>query len=93
MEKPNLGKRYRCFGCGCAFYDLGKPKPICPRCGKNQSEAPKIEVPKEVTAILSRRRKETDLFLVDGIHLRDEDFVEIEDVGLEDDLDLIGEEE
>ncbi|HET9767114.1 MAG TPA: FYDLN acid domain-containing protein [Thermoanaerobaculia bacterium] len=33
---PELGKKYECAECGTKFYDLGKPEPICPKCGTNQ---------------------------------------------------------
>lgn len=31
--KPELGKKHQCPSCGCKFYDLQKPEPLCPRCG------------------------------------------------------------
>ncbi|MEO8218234.1 MAG: FYDLN acid domain-containing protein [Acidobacteriota bacterium] len=34
----NLGKKYTCYSCHTKFYDLGKPLPICPKCGANQHE-------------------------------------------------------
>lgn len=30
---PDLGTKYECAECGAKFYDLGKPEPLCPRCG------------------------------------------------------------
>ena len=39
MAKPEWGKRYACFSCGCKFYDLNRPEPLCPRCGADQREA------------------------------------------------------
>jgi len=47
MARPKLGRRYRCFECSCAFFDLGKNRSICPRCGADQKKAPK-------NALLSR---------------------------------------
>ncbi len=41
MSRSKLGKRYRCFQCACAFFDLGKGNPICPRCNSDQRKAPK----------------------------------------------------
>ncbi|MEM9291485.1 MAG: FYDLN acid domain-containing protein [Acidobacteriota bacterium] len=38
MVKIKLGKKYDCVACGTKFYDLGKPEPICPKCGANQSD-------------------------------------------------------
>jgi predicted nucleic acid-binding Zn-ribbon protein len=43
-----LGKKYECAECGAKFYDLGKPEPICPKCGTNQrglQEPPKTAAP------------------------------------------------
>jgi hypothetical protein len=39
--KPGLGGRWECYGCGSKFYDLGKPDPICPKCGADQREKPR----------------------------------------------------
>ncbi len=89
MERFELGKRFRCFGCGCPFYDLGKPNAICPRCGKNQSGAPKFEVPKEVKTISSKGRKEGGFRPVDSPPVPDDGLGEFEEVVLEkDDLDF-----
>jgi hypothetical protein len=44
----DLGKKYECAECGTKFYDLGKPEPICPKCGTNQrglAEPPKTVAP------------------------------------------------
>lgn len=30
---PDLGTKYECSNCGTKFYDLGKPEPLCPKCG------------------------------------------------------------
>jgi hypothetical protein len=35
---PKWGKKFRCFSCGCKFYDLGKSESICPKCGANQAD-------------------------------------------------------
>jgi len=40
MVKKKLGKKYVCYQCECKFYDLSRPKPICPKCGADQNEAP-----------------------------------------------------
>jgi len=39
MAKKKLGKKYDCYQCGCKFYDLSRPQPICPKCGADQNEA------------------------------------------------------
>jgi predicted nucleic acid-binding Zn-ribbon protein len=35
---PDLGTKYECFECGAKFYDLGKPEPLCPKCGTDQRQ-------------------------------------------------------
>jgi ribosomal protein L37E len=37
-----LGTKWACFRCGSRFYDLHKPEPICPKCGADQRERPKV---------------------------------------------------
>ncbi len=32
------GRKYACYSCSTKFYDLNRPKAICPRCGADQSE-------------------------------------------------------
>jgi hypothetical protein len=37
-----LGTKWNCFQCGAKFYDLGKPQPLCPKCGADQRLRPKV---------------------------------------------------
>jgi uncharacterized protein (TIGR02300 family) len=53
---PELGTKFECFSCGAKFYDLGKPEPLCPKCGANQKEARKQELANDQAA--KRRRRE-----------------------------------
>lgn len=46
MTHPKYGKKFTCFHCETKFYNLGAPKPICPKCGSNQKKAPKKQVVK-----------------------------------------------
>lgn len=39
MRKKDYGEKYVCYQCGCKFYDLKKSKPLCPKCGVDQSQA------------------------------------------------------
>jgi hypothetical protein len=39
VAKLEWGSRYVCFSCGCKFYDLNRPEPLCPRCDSDQREA------------------------------------------------------
>ena len=45
----NLGKKYTCYSCHTKFYDLGKPIPVCPKCGADQRDA------EEAPAVTSHR--------------------------------------
>ena len=38
VDPKKWGKKFICFKCGCKFYDLNKPRPVCPKCGADQSE-------------------------------------------------------
>ena len=49
---PELGKKYTFYSCHTKFYDLGKPVPLCPKCGADQRDADEAPV---YTAPRSRR--------------------------------------
>lgn len=49
---PELGRKYTCYSCHTKFYDLGKPVPLCPKCGADQRDAEEAPV---YTAPRSRR--------------------------------------
>ncbi len=38
MAESKLGTKHECISCGAKFYDLGKPKHICPKCGTDQKK-------------------------------------------------------
>ena len=42
MSDNRLGQKHSCFGCGAKFYDLNRDETVCPRCGSNQEEAPRV---------------------------------------------------
>jgi hypothetical protein len=50
---PDLGRKYTCYSCHTKFYDLGKPIPLCPKCGADQRDADDAPV---VTSTRSRAR-------------------------------------
>ena len=50
---PDLGKKYTCYSCHTKFYDLGKPVPLCPKCGADQRDAEEAPV---VTSSRGRSR-------------------------------------
>jgi len=37
-----LGTKWGCYNCGSRFYDLNKPEPLCPKCGADQRQRPKV---------------------------------------------------
>ena len=55
---PELGTKYECFSCGAKFYDMGKPDPLCPKCGANQKDARKQDAASEQAA---KRRKKDEI--------------------------------
>lgn len=55
---PDLGNKYECFSCGAKFYDLGKPTPLCPKCGANQKDARKQESANETSHAKRKKREE-----------------------------------
>lgn len=55
---PELGTKFECFHCGARFYDLGRPEPICPKCGANQKDAKKQQEANHEAAQAKRRRRE-----------------------------------
>ena len=53
---PDLGSKHECPNCGIKFYDLGKPEPICPKCGANVKHLAPSE-PASASQAARRRRK------------------------------------
>ena len=51
---PELGKKHECSECGAKFYDLGKPSPVCPRCGTQVAGDERSRASRRLAA--SRRR-------------------------------------
>ncbi len=41
----DLGRKHVCFKCSTKFYDLHKPKAICPKCSADQAEKPAEAAP------------------------------------------------
>ncbi len=37
-EPSKWGVKFTCFNCLCKFYDLNKPKAVCPKCGADQAD-------------------------------------------------------
>lgn len=95
---PDLGTRFDCFQCSAKFYDLGRPEPICPKCGANQKDAKRQEAPVEPPPSRRRRKEEPvratedddsdELTNDDGENFGDEELVTPEGGDEEEDDDL-----
>jgi hypothetical protein len=60
---PDLGKKYTCYSCHTKFYDLGKPVPLCPKCGADQrdaDEAPAYTAPRGRARVVEEPAEEED---------------------------------
>jgi len=84
-----LGKKYKCYKCGCKFYDLNKPRAICPRCGEDQAnEETKKLLKKRKRRVFSRTKPEAKpVSVAEGLETTDVDMggyvVDMEDIVLE----------
>ncbi|HEX7831746.1 MAG TPA: FYDLN acid domain-containing protein [Thermoanaerobaculia bacterium] len=61
---PELGRKYTCYSCHTKFYDLGKPVPLCPKCGADQrdaDEAPVYTAPRRGRAVVEDPVEDDDL--------------------------------
>jgi uncharacterized protein (TIGR02300 family) len=99
MPELKLGTKYDCYNCGTKFYDLGKPEPVCPKCGANQKDAVSSESPAAGQASRRRRKAEVpkpidieeDEAPIEAVEIADDEMVEPELA--EADLDAEEEEE
>jgi hypothetical protein len=80
--RTRLGTKHACFKCGAKFYDLNKPEPVCPKCGADQRERPKLETKPKQPAGAGARRPVTRPM----VPLLEEE--EDEDVLVDEELDL-----
>ena len=95
MPELKLGSKYDCYNCGTKFYDLGKPEPICPKCGANQKDA--VTSDSVAASQSSRRRRkaeppkvvdlEEDEAPIETVEIADDEMVEpdLVDADLDDD--------
>ena len=80
MPEQKLGSKWECFSCGTKFYDLGKPTPLCPKCGANQNDAgPATQV---AASSAAKRKRKTEVVrpLEDDIEVPIEDAIPDEDL-------------
>jgi uncharacterized protein (TIGR02300 family) len=99
LDKARLGTRYVCFSCGTKFYDLNRPAPTCPECGKDQREAPVRDIKSLLSKGGAKKRTEPDFEDIEEEDL-DEELGAVDEEGEgeegeeeDDDLGLLGEEE
>jgi hypothetical protein len=60
---PELGRKYNCYSCHTKFYDLGKPVPVCPKCGADQRDAddkPAAPTPRSRARVVEEPIEEPD---------------------------------
>lgn len=82
---PELGKKYTCYSCHTKFYDLGKPVPLCPKCGADQrdaDEAPAYTAPRGRSRVVEEVAEEEEFTPAAGPEASDEesdDFAPVED--------------
>lgn len=96
----DYGRKYTCYSCAAKFYDLGKPKAVCPKCGADQADAPEPEpeekkipigkspvksVPAEEKPPKKKYRDDDDDVDDDDVDDEEEDFEEEEDFDDEED--------
>jgi len=95
MPELKLGTKYDCFNCGTKFYDLGKPEPVCPKCGANQKDAVTSESQAASQSSRRRRKAETAKAIdleeeeapIEAVEIADDEMVEpdLGDAELDDD--------
>jgi hypothetical protein len=51
-DASKFGLKHTCYKCGCKFYDLNRPRVICPKCGADQAESGKSPSVKPVVFVV-----------------------------------------
>ena len=87
---PELGKKYTCYSCHTKFYDLGKPVPLCPKCGADQrdaDDAPAYTAPRGRARVVEEPAEEEEFTPASAAEPSDdeaEDFTPADDDRVED---------
>jgi uncharacterized protein (TIGR02300 family) len=89
---PDLGTKYECAECGAKFYDLGKPEPLCPKCGTDarlhqETKRPASEPRSRYVAPAPAPVEEVDEEVADDIGEEDEEILEVEPTEAEEEED------
>jgi hypothetical protein len=82
LTMGDLGTKHECSACGAKFYDLGKPDPVCPKCGADMEG----RTPEEIERKLAEEAAEEAELEEDELD-EDEDEDVDEDDDVDDDLD------
>ena len=63
MPEVKLGEKHECYNCSTKFYDLGRKKILCPKCGADQKQAEKTEKKAASSAVAqaARQRRKAEL--------------------------------
>ena len=82
MQDPAvLGNRYTCYSCGQKFYDLNRPKAICPSCDADQVNAPALVISKVSSGLPEGDITEAEGTSEDGTETGEEDGSQAEGFG------------
>jgi uncharacterized protein (TIGR02300 family) len=92
---PELGTKYDCHNCGTKFYDLGKPEPLCPKCGANQNDVERGDTAGSSQSARRRRKAEIPKAIEVEDDVPIEDLPPDEEIGavLDEDIEADDEEE
>jgi len=52
----DLGRKHTCYKCSSKFYDLKKPRAVCPKCGADQADAPAVPVAAAPAPVVPQKR-------------------------------------
>jgi len=59
VPHPKFGLKFECFQCQAKFYDLNKPDPLCPKCGADQRDRPRVVIGRPL--VKPRKRRATPM--------------------------------
>jgi len=57
VSHPKFGLKFECFQCQAKFYDLNKPEPLCPKCGADQRDRPRMVIGRPPVTARKRRAR------------------------------------
>ena len=78
-KKSQYGTKFVCYKCECKFYDLNKPTPLCPKCGADQRQAPKVPDPSKAHKAPKRAPVPVVPEVVEDVPAEDAEAMDFED--------------